>query len=277
MGSDQSIQELNQGVIQRKFTIPELAQCHGRDDETPAFVAIYRKVFDCSRRKEDLYGPTGSYKMFTGRDATRLLAINKLDEDQMDNLTVDDLSKEDEDKSWAWQDYYTERYPCMGWLVVPGEDVDHWKTLAELRLQVLLQKEECEKSTEDKEASNAANFGVWKPRPAQLGSVGQGKTRADIRESHKINTEFLSNLMPRVPDAALQEQVDTLKRISVFSTGDLALYTLADMERILLPATARALREYLKSDIPADSQKNPPASKVETLQGEDDSDKCSIS
>jgi len=277
MGSDQSIEELNQGVTQRNFTIPELAQCHGRDDETPAFVAIYRKVFDCSRRKEDLYGPTGSYKMFTGRDATRLLAINKLDEDQMDNLQLDDLSKEDDDKSWAWQDYYTERYPCVGWLVVPGEDVDRWKKLAEVRLQVLLQKEDSEKSTEDKEASNAANFAVWKPRPAQLGSVGQGKTRADIRESHKITVAFLSKLMPRVPDAALQEQVDTLKRISVFSTGDLALYTLADMERILLPAAARALREYLKSDVSEATAELSP-SEAESLPGDGASDdKCAIS
>jgi len=276
MGSDQSIQELNQGVTQRHYTIPELAQCHGRDDETPAMVAIYRKVFDCSRRKEDLYGPTGSYKMFTGRDATRLLAINKLDEDQMDNLQVDDLSKEDDDKSWAWQDYYTERYPCVGWLVVPGEDVEKWKRLAEARLQILLAKEDSEKSTEDKEADNAANFAAWKPRPAQLGAVGQGKTRADIREHHKINVAFLSGLMPRVPEAALQEQVDTLKRIAVVSTKDLAEYSLADMERILLPATARALRDYLKSDkeaAPA-SDKASRAPQAEMLEGDD---KCAIS
>jgi len=276
MGSDQSIEELNTGVTQRNFTVPELAQCHGRDDETPAFVSIYRKVFDCSRRKEDLYGPTGSYKMFTGRDATRLLAINKLDEDQMDNLQVDDLSREDDDKSWAWQDYYTERYPCAGWLVVPGEDVDHWKRLADARLKVLLAKDESDKSSEDKEASNAANFASWKPRPAQLGSVGQGKTRADIRENHKINAAFLSSLMPRVPLAALQEQVDILRRISVDSTSDLALYTLVDMERILLPATARALRDYLN-----DSSNHTSESEVEqgpALQGEEGGDdKCAVS
>jgi len=271
MGSDQSIVELNQGVIQRNFTVPELAQCHGRDDETPAFVAIYRKVFDCSRRKEDLYGPTGSYKMFSGRDASRLLAINKLDEDQMDNLQVDDLTKEDDEKSWAWQDYYTERYPCVGWLVVPGEDIDHWKLLADARLQVLLKKESFEKSTEDKEATNAENF--RQARPAQLGSVGLGKTRADIKENQKINTAFLARLMPRVPEAALQEQVDTLKRISVLSTSDLALYTLADMERILLPATARALRDYLKSDI-TDSLPTPP---IDAELGEGSDDKCAIS
>jgi len=278
MGSDQSIEELNKGVTQRSFTVPELAQCHGRDDETPAFVSIYRKVFDCSRRKEDLYGPTGSYKMFTGRDASRLLAINKLDEDQMDNLQVDDLSTEDDEKSWAWQDYYTERYPCVGWLVVPGEDVEGWKELAEARLKVLLSREESEKSTEDKEASNAANFAAWKPRPAQLGSVGQGKTRADIREHHKISAAFLSTLMPRVPQAALQEQVDTLRRISVVSTNDLAMYSLTDMERILLPATARALREYLKRDSLNDH--TPDSTKVAQdppLQGDEGDDKCVIS
>lgn len=255
MGSDQSIQELNQGVVQRNFTVPELAQCHGRDDDTPAYVAIYRKVFDCSRRKEDLYGPTGSYKMFAGRDATRLLAINKLDEEEMDNLNVDDLAKEDDEKSWAWQDYYTERYPCVGWLVVPGEDVEHWKRLGAARLKVLLENEETEKSNEDKEAINAARLvAKVKSRPAQLGSVGEGKSMADIRENHKINTAFLATLMPRVPEDALQTQVDTLKRISVVSTADLAAYTLDDMEKILLPAAARALRPYLKSEETSESE-----------------------
>ena len=37
---------------------------------------------------------------------------------------------------WGWQDYYTKRYPCMGWLILEGDDTENFKELAAKRLEV---------------------------------------------------------------------------------------------------------------------------------------------
>ena len=55
MGNDMSIAEINEGIEERDFTLDELAQADGKG-ETPVYVAIHRKVFDVSSRKDDLYG-----------------------------------------------------------------------------------------------------------------------------------------------------------------------------------------------------------------------------
>lgn len=150
MGNDLSIEQINQGVEQKLFDQTDLAEFHGKGF-TPAAVAIFRKVFDVSSKKDEYYGPDGSYECFVGKDATRALGMNL--KNQSDTMSLDDCTEEQLEVAWEWQDYYTKRYPCIGWLQIEGEDVDEWRAKGEERLQVLLAKEKEENAAdeEDKE------------------------------------------------------------------------------------------------------------------------------
>jgi membrane-associated progesterone receptor component len=60
-------------VNEQSFTAAELATYNGTEDGRPIYVAIKSQVFDVTSKKE-MYGPSGSYHVFAGRDVSRVRA-----------------------------------------------------------------------------------------------------------------------------------------------------------------------------------------------------------
>jgi predicted heme/steroid binding protein len=60
--------------LNRIFTLDELAQYDGSRPNEPIYVAIKGVVFDVSRKRE-VYGPGGSYHVFSGRDASKVHSV----------------------------------------------------------------------------------------------------------------------------------------------------------------------------------------------------------
>ena len=60
-----------------------------------------------------------------------------------------------------------------------------------------------------------------------------------------ISVEFLQGIMKGVPEKALQVEVSRLQQKSIRRLGDLLDYSLAELEAIVRPATARSLAKYL--------------------------------
>ncbi|KAF9896220.1 hypothetical protein BX616_007887, partial [Lobosporangium transversale] len=71
----------------RIFTHEELAQHDGSKDDLPIYVAIKGTVFDVTTKKA-MYGPSGGYHCFAGKDASK---------------TLDD-----------WYSFFEKRYPIVG-------------------------------------------------------------------------------------------------------------------------------------------------------------------
>ncbi|KAJ2801985.1 Dihydrodipicolinate synthase [Coemansia guatemalensis] len=114
----------NQPVpAKRNFTPRELSEFDGKDDSTPVYMSVKGIVYDVSASRH-FYGPSGPYKNFAGRDASRGLAFNNFDTSVLSDLDgpVDKL--EDLDKSeWAsldeWATFFAGKYPPVGNLVEP--------------------------------------------------------------------------------------------------------------------------------------------------------------
>jgi len=80
------------------FTPEELAKYNGVDKTQPVYIAIKKTVFDVSARR-GMYEPGASYHALAGRDASRALGVNSLDENDctpvIDDLTPAQMSKLD--------------------------------------------------------------------------------------------------------------------------------------------------------------------------------------
>ncbi|KAF1771817.1 Cytochrome b5-like heme/steroid binding domain [Phytophthora cactorum] len=79
----------------RHFTVAQLATFNGgADGKRPIYISIKSEVYDvsCSR---DLYGPSGKYAALAGKDATRAIALGKLDDEkELASLDLSDLAPE---------------------------------------------------------------------------------------------------------------------------------------------------------------------------------------
>lgn len=106
----------------RDFTLDELKEFDGKTPETPIYVSVRRKVFDLSSKRE-FYGPGGSYSTFAGNDASRCLGLNETDKENASNYNYTDLDPESIARLNNWENFYLNKYPCIGYLVIPGEDI----------------------------------------------------------------------------------------------------------------------------------------------------------
>jgi predicted heme/steroid binding protein len=71
------------------WTLDELSQYDGKDDESgPILLAVKGDVFNVYKGR-NFYGPGGEYHIMAGRDATRFLAKNRLEEESEEELGVD--------------------------------------------------------------------------------------------------------------------------------------------------------------------------------------------
>ncbi|GMI71522.1 ARABIDOPSIS THALIANA MEMBRANE-ASSOCIATED PROGESTERONE BINDING PROTEIN 3 [Hibiscus trionum] len=99
------------------ITESELRAYDGSDPKKPLLIAIKGQIYDVSS-SEMFYGRGGAYSMFTGRDASRALAMLSFKpEDLTGNL--DGLSAEELGVLEDWECKFIEKYPVVG-RVVPA-------------------------------------------------------------------------------------------------------------------------------------------------------------
>ena len=65
----------------------ELKQYNGEDEDGPILLAVKGDVFNVWKGK-NFYGKDGEYHVMAGRDATRFLAKNRLEEESEEELKV---------------------------------------------------------------------------------------------------------------------------------------------------------------------------------------------
>ena len=112
--------EPEETTVIREFTPRELSNFNGFDLEK-IYIAVKGNVYDVSKGRQ-FYGPSGPYSNFAGHDASRGLALNSF---EMENIRrwdepIDDLQglNESELKSLDnWEGMFRGKYPCVGTLV----------------------------------------------------------------------------------------------------------------------------------------------------------------
>lgn len=70
------------------WTIDELKQYNGEDETGPILLAVKGDVFNVWKGR-NFYGIGGEYHIMAGRDATRFLAKNRLEEESEDELKIE--------------------------------------------------------------------------------------------------------------------------------------------------------------------------------------------
>mmetsp|Transcript_21212 Transcript_21212/g.27394 ORF Transcript_21212/g.27394 Transcript_21212/m.27394 type:complete len:293 (+) Transcript_21212:147-1025(+) len=108
----------------RILTLEEVAKCSGEPGSEvpegyaapPIYVVAGDKVFDVSFGGIGFYGPGGPYNRFAGKDASRALATMSLDEKDINNSDLSDLSEKQLKTLKDWITSYEEKkgYPVVG-------------------------------------------------------------------------------------------------------------------------------------------------------------------
>ncbi|CAH1159419.1 unnamed protein product [Phaedon cochleariae] len=104
----------------RDFTLKELTQYDGTQEDGRVLVAVNGTVYDVTKGKR-FYGPGGPYEAFGGRDASRGLATADVSASAEEYDDLSDLSAMDMDSLRDWESQFQERYDVVGRLLKPGE------------------------------------------------------------------------------------------------------------------------------------------------------------
>jgi len=94
------------------WTEEELSPYNGLDETGPLLFAADGKIFNVSKGRH-FYGPGCEYHIFAGRDATRLLAKQKLDEETEEEKKVD-LSVAEKAVLQGWLYTFKSKYQVVG-------------------------------------------------------------------------------------------------------------------------------------------------------------------
>lgn len=112
-------EETQEPIVAGKFTPTTLAKFNGTEDPK-IFIAVRGRVFNVTQGAS-FYGPGGPYENFAGRDASRGLAKNSF---ELENLTpldqpldkLDDLTKAEIESLDHWEELFESKYPIVGTL-----------------------------------------------------------------------------------------------------------------------------------------------------------------
>lgn len=80
----------------------------------PLLIAVRGQVYDVSYGGVELYGPSGPYAKFVGRDASRALATMSLDEETVANPSIADLDDKAIGVLDDWAKLFHRKYPQVG-------------------------------------------------------------------------------------------------------------------------------------------------------------------
>jgi cytochrome-b5 reductase len=98
----------------REYTSDEVYEMNGKNGK-PVWLSAKGEVFDVTRGA-DFYGPEGGYSLFAGRDASRALALVSLEQKDVENNRIDDLSAGDIMTLEEWRAQFHRKYTCIGTL-----------------------------------------------------------------------------------------------------------------------------------------------------------------
>lgn len=112
-GSQQSLKPFPKGDM----TLDELKKYNGESaSEGRVLLAINREIYDVTRASQ-FYGPGGPYAPFAGHDATRALALFKVDAVKETWDDYSDLSVSQMATVFEWIEQFKEKYDYVGRLV----------------------------------------------------------------------------------------------------------------------------------------------------------------
>jgi len=94
------------------WTEKDLQAYDGKDPDAPILIAMDGRVFNVWRGRH-FYGADGCYECFAGRDATRLMAKQILEDDEDDG---EDLKPDELENLAGWKAYFTSKYDDVGTL-----------------------------------------------------------------------------------------------------------------------------------------------------------------
>ena len=104
-----------------EWTLEEMVKANNSETPegyatAPIYVAAKGKVYDMSFGGVTFYGPGGPYSKFAGRDASRALAKMSLDEADLDNPRIDDLTEKEIKilDDWVKKFEQAKGYPVVG-------------------------------------------------------------------------------------------------------------------------------------------------------------------
>ena len=97
----------------RNYTVAELREYDGAHGRKGILFALRGKVYDVTKGWS-FYGPGGGYSMLGGRDASRALAKMSLDEKDVDEPRIDDLTAEENKTLDEWVEKLGKKYTLLG-------------------------------------------------------------------------------------------------------------------------------------------------------------------
>ncbi|KAL5546963.1 hypothetical protein UlMin_006650 [Ulmus minor] len=104
------------------ITEQELREYNGSDPNKPLLISIKGQIYDVSTSRM-FYGPGGAYTMFTGREASRALALLSFKPQDI-NGNLEDLGPEELQVLQDWEDKFEEKYPKVGRLVTESTSTE---------------------------------------------------------------------------------------------------------------------------------------------------------
>ena len=102
------------------WTVNELAHYNGEDENGPILMAVKGDVYNVWKGR-NFYGVGGEYHIMAGRDATRFLAKNRLDEETEEQLKVELNIAERANLEVRFIHHFS--YPKVGFGLFPNESV----------------------------------------------------------------------------------------------------------------------------------------------------------
>ncbi|KAK2816344.1 hypothetical protein Q7C36_022615 [Tachysurus vachellii] len=99
----------------RLLSQEELSLYQGREDSKGLYLAILGQVFDVEKGRKH-YGPAGSYRFFTGRDASRAFVTGEFTDAGLTD-DVSDLSPSQIVALYDWLAFYQKDYTPVGKLI----------------------------------------------------------------------------------------------------------------------------------------------------------------
>ncbi|KAF0682464.1 Aste57867_25416 [Aphanomyces stellatus] len=80
----------------------------------PIYVALRGVIYDVTLGGLEHYGPTGGYKMFAGRDASRALALMSFEDAAINNPSLDGLTETQLKTLADWEAKFQSKYGVVG-------------------------------------------------------------------------------------------------------------------------------------------------------------------
>ncbi|KAG2528422.1 hypothetical protein BBO99_00003258 [Phytophthora kernoviae] len=104
----------------RHFTVEQLAAFNGADSKQPIYISVKSDVYDVSASRNE-YGPSGRFAALAGRDITKAVATNGLDDEkELASLDLSNLTPEQFQTLDEWLDKFQSdehKYANVGRLV----------------------------------------------------------------------------------------------------------------------------------------------------------------